>query len=95
MPILQLFSVFFHGVANHYDQLPGILNNQNGNTHILVKGLEHLEKISPRVGMMIQSDELHHFSGGMRPPISGSFQARQQGLRLDVAFINGAVSQVR
>ena len=26
--------------------------------------------VSPIVGMMIQSDELHHFSGGLKPPIS-------------------------
>ena len=33
----------------------------------LVGGLEHV-LFSPIAGMMIQSDELHHFSEGLKPP---------------------------
>ena len=45
----------FRGVAKKHQ--PDMLQP------LLVRGLEHV-LFSPIVGMMIQSDELHHFSGG-------------------------------
>ena len=41
---------------------------------------------SPIVGMMIQSDELHHFSG-LKPPISSNVWTFDVSLSIHILFV--------